>query len=91
VSLILEGSSSLLTVSAAAAYGNTEADFATASAVDVPTTGPATRTSDGAAWAGAYASLDAGKQLVDIGVKVKNTSGGKKEMGLATLVIDFME
>jgi len=91
VSVILEGSSGALTVSAAAAYGNTETDFATASAVDVPTTGFASRTADGAAWAIAYESVDAGKQLVDVGVKVKNTSGSKKEMGLVTLVIDFID
>ena len=81
VGVILEGSSGNLTVSAAAIYGNTEDGIAAATTMtDLPAT-PTTRTSDGAAYPASYADLDVSAQLTEIGVKVRNTSGGRREMG----------
>jgi hypothetical protein len=91
VSVILEGSSGNLTVTAAAVSANVESDFASASASDIPAASPASRTSDGVSWGGAYGDVDTSKQLMEVGIKAKNTSGSKMEMGTVTLVIDFAE
>ena len=91
VAVILEGSSGNLTVSAAAIYGNTEDGIATTSATtDLPAT-PTSRSSDGASYPASYTDLDVAAQLVEVGVKVRNTSGAKREMGTVTLIIDFAD
>lgn len=91
VSLLMEGSSGELTVSSAAMYGDEEVDFATATASDFA--GPTTVIdTDQAAWGASFASFDTTRQLVDIGVKVKNNSAnGKLEAARVTLIVDVSE
>ena len=91
VSILLEGSSGALTVTAAAVMVNLESGIASATAADIPAASPATLSADGASWGAAFGDIDTSKQLLEIGVKAKNTSGAKMEMGTVTLVIDFAE
>lgn len=88
--VILEGSSGALTVSSAVIYSNTEDGFASATPVDLPTT-PTTRTADGTSFGASYFSLDTSKQMAEIGIQAKNTSGTKRQMGTVTLIIDLSE
>jgi hypothetical protein len=91
VSLILEGSSGNLTVTAGAVLANIESGLASATPVNIPAASPASLAADGASWGSAYGDIDTSKQLIEIGVNAKNGSGTKMEMGLVTLVIDFAE
>lgn len=91
VTVLLEGSSGLLTVTAAAIYANTEDGFASATPVNVPTNPPTTRTSDGQSFGASYFVLDASQQMAELGVQVINTSGTKRQMGTVTLIIDLSE
>ena len=92
VAVILEGSSGNLTVSAAAIYGNTEDGIAAATTmIDLPATAPTSRTTDGASYPASYTDLDVAAQIVEVGIKARNTSGVKREMGTVTLIIDFSD
>ena len=88
VSVVLEGSSGLLTVATAVIYANTEDGFASASPVDLP---PTTRTADGSSYGASYQVLDKSKQMAEIGVNVRNTSGTRRQLGTVTLIIDTEE
>jgi hypothetical protein len=90
VTVLLEGSSGLLTVSSAVIYANTEDGLTAASAVDFPGT-PITRTADGISYGISFSALDVTYQIAEIGVQVKNTSGTKRQMGTVTITIDLSE
>jgi hypothetical protein len=91
ISLIGEGGSGNITVSSAVAYGDDESDFDNPSSSDFPTT-PTSITTTGSQWGAAYSTFDVTKQLVDVGVKVRNTSsGGKMEHMRITVVVDVAE
>lgn len=89
--LMVEGTSGNLTVSSAVMYGEKEADFATGTGTDFPT--PATTlTADGSAYGTLYGNFDLGQQLVDIGVRAKNTTANAKiEQARVTLLVDVSE
>ena len=90
ISVIVEGGSGALVVSSAAIYGDEEGDFASGTVVSLPSTATS-QTNDGTEWGAEFATLDAGRQLVDIGVEVKNQSGSKLESGRVTLIVDASE
>ena len=58
--------------------------------VSLPSTATS-QTNDGTAWGSEFATLDASRQLVDIGVQVKNQSGSKLEAGRVTLIVEASE
>jgi hypothetical protein len=90
VTVLLEGSSGLLTVTAAGIYSDTEDGFASASMVDVPAS-PTTRTADGISYGASWYTFDVTRQMLELGVQVKNTSGTKRQMGTVTLIIDLSD
>jgi len=90
VSLIVEGSSGSETVSTAVAYGDDESDFDNPTVATFPST-PTSVTGNDTSWGTEYASFDASKQLVDLGVRCINSTGSKMEHARVTLVVDVTE
>jgi len=91
VNLVMEGNSGNLTATSAVVTGNKEADFAGATGADFPSASPTVATADGIQIGSSFGALDATKAIVELGVRVKNTSGTRKEMAYVTLTVDFSE